>query len=72
MFVTELDQQVDVVEVLLATEAVSQVFARVDGGTHFTATGTQKAEVAFAPFGGRPLPPQGGDHDRRARLARRR
>ena len=31
-FVTELDQQVDVIEVLLATEAVSQVIARVDPG----------------------------------------
>ena len=49
-FVTELDQQVDVVEVLLATAAVSQIIARVDGGSHFTTTGAQESEVAFAPF----------------------
>ena len=55
--VAEGDQQVDVVEVLLAAEAVGEVVARVDEGFEFTAGGTEEAEVAFAPFGGRPLPP---------------
>ena len=62
-FVTELDQQVDVVEVLLATEAVSQVVTRVDGHFHFTAIRAEKTKKTFAPFGGGPLPPQGGDRD---------
>ena len=47
------DQEVDVVDVFLAVEAVGEIVARVDGGAHFAAVGAEEAEVAFAAFGGR-------------------
>ena len=57
------DEQVDVIEVSLAGEAVREIFARVDGGTHFAAVWAQEAEVAFADFGRRPLAAKRGDGD---------
>ena len=59
--VVEGEQQVDVVEVFLAAEAVGQVVAWVDRGTHFAAARTEEAEVAFAHFGRRSLAAQAGD-----------
>src|SRR5271156_2839668 len=61
--VVERDEQVDVVEVFLATEAVGQVVAWVDGGAHFAAARTDEAEVAFADLGRRPLAAESGDGD---------
>lgn len=37
-------------EVFLAVEAVGEVVARVDGGGHLAAMGTEEAEGAFAHF----------------------
>src|SRR5271154_448418 len=59
--VIEGDEQVDVVEVFLAAEAVGEVVAWVDGGAHFAAVGTEEAEVAFAHFRWRPFAAEGGD-----------
>ena len=61
--VVEGDEQVDVVEVFLAAEAVGEVVAWVDGGAHFAAVRAEEAEVAFAHFAGRPLAAEGGDGD---------
>ena len=61
--VAERHEQVDVVEVLLAGEAVGEVVARVDGGQHFAAVRAEEAEVAFAHFGWRPVAAEGGDGD---------
>src|SRR5713226_7930178 len=61
--VVECEQQVDVVEVFLAAEAVGEVVAWVDGGAHFAAAWAEEAEVAFAHFGWRPLAAEGGDGD---------
>jgi len=61
--IVEGDEQVDVVEVLFAAEAVGEVVARIDGGAHFAAMGAEEAEVAFAHFGGRPRAAQRGDGD---------
>lgn len=61
--VVEGEQQIDVVEVFLAAEAVGEVVARVDGGTHFAAAWAEEAEVAFAHFRRRPLAAEGGDGD---------
>ena len=61
--VAEGDEQVDVVEIFLAVEAVGEVVAWVDGGEHFAAVWAEEAEVAFAPFGGRPVAAEGGDGD---------
>ena len=52
--VAERDEQVDVVEVFLAAEAVGQVVAWVDRGPPFAAVGADEAEVAFADFARRP------------------
>src|SRR5438132_12661453 len=59
--IVEVDEQVDVVEVLLAREAVGEVVARIDGGAHFAATRADEAEVAFAHFGWGPVAAQSGD-----------
>jgi hypothetical protein len=56
-------EQVDVVEVFLAAEAVGEVVARIDGGTHFAAIRTEEAEVAFADFGWRAFATERGDGD---------
>ena len=48
--IVEGEQQVDVVEVLLAREAVGEVVARVDGGAHLAAAWADEAEVALAHF----------------------
>ena len=37
--VSQFDQQVDVVEVCLAAEAMGEVVSRVDGGSHLCAVG---------------------------------
>ena len=37
------DQEVDVVEVLFAAETVGEVVARIDRGSQFAASGTEKA-----------------------------
>ena len=61
--VAEGDEQVDVVEVFLAGEAVSEVVAWVDGGEHFAAAWAEEAEVAVASFRRRPAAAEGGDSD---------
>src|SRR5271154_2684136 len=59
--IVELEEQVDVVEVFLAAEAVGQVVLRVDGGPHFAAVRAQEAEVAVAHFRGRTVAAQSVD-----------
>ena len=61
--VVELNEQVDVVEVLFASEAVGEVVAWVDGGAHFAAVGAEEAEVTFAHFGWRAFAAKSGDGD---------
>jgi hypothetical protein len=61
--VVELEEEVDVVEVFLAIEAVGEVVAGVDGGAHFAAVGAEEAEVACEHFGRRSLAAEGGDGD---------
>ena len=61
--VVEGDQQVDIVEIFLAAEAVGEVVAWVDGGTHFATVGADEAEVAFAHLGRWPLAAEQGDGD---------
>src|SRR5271165_5874889 len=61
--IAEAAEQVDVVGVFLAAEAVGQVVARVDGGAHLAAARADEAEVAFDDFGGRPLAAERGDGD---------
>jgi hypothetical protein len=61
--VSEYEHKIDVIEVFLAAEAVGEVVAWVDGGEHVAAVGTEEAEVATAPFGGRPVTTEGGDCD---------
>jgi hypothetical protein len=61
--VTEGDEQIDVVEVVVAIEAVGEVIAWVDGGPHVAAAGAEEAEVAVAPLGGRALAAEQGDGD---------
>ena len=48
-------EQVDVVQVLVAGEAVGQVIARIDVDEHFAAIRTQEAEPPVADFGWRTL-----------------
>ena len=43
--IVEGEEQVDVVEVLFAREAVGEVVARVDGGAHLAAAWADEAEV---------------------------
>ena len=59
--VAQRDEQVDIVEVSTAAEAMGQVIARVDGSAKLAAAGTAEAEVAFDLFGERALPSQAGD-----------
>src|SRR5271156_5826441 len=61
--VVETAEQVDVVGIFLAAEAVGEVVARVDGGAHLAAARTDEAEVAFADLAGRPLAAESGDGD---------
>ena len=61
--VAERHQQVDVVEVFLAAEAVGEVVAGVDGGEHLGAVGAEETEVAFAELRRRPIAAEGGDGD---------
>ena len=50
--VAQGDEQVDIVEVLLAAEAVRQIISGVDGGPLFAAVGADEAEIALTHFGG--------------------
>jgi hypothetical protein len=61
--VAEDEEQVDVVEVRVAPEAVGEVVAWIDGGEHFAAAWAEEAEVAFARFRGRPVAAEGGNGD---------
>src|SRR6516225_7250538 len=61
--VVEADEEVDVVEVFLAREAVGEVVAWIDGGAHFAAAWADEAEVAFAHFARGSLAAEGGDGD---------
>ena len=61
--VAEGHEEVDVVEILLAAEAMGEVVARVDGGEHFLAMRTEEAESSFAAFGRRAIGAEGGDGD---------
>ena len=45
--VVEMEEQVDVVEVLIAPEAVGEVVAWVDVGEHFAAARTEEAEASL-------------------------
>jgi hypothetical protein len=56
--VTQGNQQIDVVEVLTTTEAVSQIIPGVDGRSEFAAGRAEEAEVAVRLLGGRPLSAQ--------------
>ena len=62
------DEQVDVVEVFLAAEAVGEVVARIDGGAHFAAAWAEEAEVALADFRRGRLAAEGGDGDRHGQV----
>lgn len=55
------DQEVDVVEVFSATEAMGEVVARVDGGLEFAAVRAEKTKTAFAAFGVRRAGAQASD-----------
>jgi hypothetical protein len=48
--VPENYHQVDVVEILVATETVCKIVAWVDGGSQFAAGGTLKAKVTIVLF----------------------
>src|SRR5271170_1898192 len=66
--VIECHQQIDIVEILLATETVGQVVAGVDRGQHLAAARTEEAEIAFAQLGWRTRATQGGDGYRHGQL----
>ena len=61
--VAEGEEEVNVIEVLLAAEAVGEVVAWVDGGEHFLAMGAEEAIASFAAFGRRAIGAEGGDGD---------
>ena len=61
--VAEDHEQVDVVEILAAAEAVGEVVAGVDGGEHFLAMGTEESIASFAAFGRWAIGAEGGDGD---------
>ena len=61
--VAEGEEEVNVIEVLLAAEAVGEVVSRVDGGEHFLAMGAEEAIASFAAFGRRAIGAEGGDGD---------
>ena len=48
--IAEGDEQVNIVEVLCAGEAVREIISRVDGGPQFAAAWAEEAEVAIAVF----------------------
>ena len=50
--VAEFDEQIDVVEVGLTTEAVGEVVARVERGLQFAALRAEEAEIPFNLLGG--------------------
>ena len=54
-------QQIDVVEVFMAGEAVSQIVFRIDVNEHFAAVRAEEDEAAVADFRRRPLAPKRGD-----------
>ena len=66
--VSERDQQVDVVQVLPAGEAVGEVVPRIDGGPHLAAARADETEIAFADFGRRPLAAESGEGDRHRQI----
>jgi len=59
----ECEQQVDVVEVLVAGEAVGEVVSRVDIGEHVNAMRAEEAEAAVAHLRGRAFAAEVGDGD---------
>lgn len=61
--IIERHQQVDVVEVFLASEAVGEVVAWIDGGAHVAAIRADETEVAFADFARRTFAAERGDGD---------
>jgi len=61
--IVEGDEQVDVVEVFPAREAVGEVVAWVDGSAHFAAARADETEVALARFARGALAAEGGDRD---------
>jgi len=56
-------QQIDVVEVFMAGEAVGQVVFRVDVNEHFAAVRAEEDEAAVSNFRRRSLTPERGDGD---------
>jgi hypothetical protein len=61
--VAELSQQVDIVEIPAAGEAVGQVVARIDGGEQFIAAWAEEDEASVAEFRRRAVAAEGGDGD---------
>jgi len=61
--IVEGEEQVDVVEVVCAREAVGEVVARVDGGAHLAAAWADEAKVTLAHFARGSLAAEGGDGD---------
>lgn len=52
-FVTGQKQEIDVVDIPGAVEAMGEVVAGIDGGEKFAAVGTNEAQPAFDAFGAR-------------------
>src|SRR5262249_16287783 len=59
--IVEGDEQVDVVKIFPAREAVGEVVAWVDGSAHFAAARADETEVALARFARGALAADGGD-----------
>ena len=51
--VSDCDEQIDVVEVGFATEAMGEVVSRVERGLQFSAPRAEEAEISFDLLGGR-------------------
>ncbi len=69
--VIESEQEVDVVVIFVAVEAVSEIVSWVDGGAHFAAVGAEEAEVAIAHFRRQPFASQTGDSKRHGQIVDR-
>ena len=61
--VAEGEEEIDVVEVILAAEAVGKVVARVDGGEHLLALAAEEAIASVDAFGRRAIGAESGNGD---------
>ena len=59
--VAECAEQVDIVEISVAGEAVGEVVAGVHGGEQFAAARAEEDEASVAEFRGRPIAAEGSD-----------